>query len=484
MNYAVWADVFNTHTMPPFSRVVRGVGMSRMSSVTEESAAAMEPNTPQPPWPNAGYAWYVMVVLIIAYTFAIVDRSIISLLVQPIKADLGVTDAQIGLLQGLAFAICYTTFGLALGFVTDRTNRALLLALSIFVWSAATIACGFAKDFQWLFISRIFVGLGEAGVLPVAGSLIADYLPPARRAKAYGVFLLGGTGGTMFGSLIGGHAVALSDIVRSFSPAFVDTLHDWQIVFLIVGVPGLAVSALFALSVREPERREKTQAGGMTLAPLIAHLRINWVAYTTLLASCSLNVLCIYAQITWAATFILRVYKWTPEEVGNFLVLPSIVGATSAFTVGWMMARWIAKGRQDAPMIAALVHGFVSMIIGPLVYSAPSSNLMIPAYLLMATTSNWSTSAALMGVSHITPNQLRGQLTAFYTLLSGLISLSAGTYAVGVLSDNVYTGPTGLRWSLVTVYILAGGLSVLLVTLGRPAYRAAAQRALAWSESR
>src|SRR5690349_766393 len=157
-----------------------------MSTVNEESAAAMQANAPQIPWPRAGYAWYVMIMLIIAYTFAIVDRSIISLLVQPIKADLGVTDAQIGLLQGLAFAICYTTFGLVLGFVTDRTDRRLLLALSIFVWSAATVACGFATSFQWLFISRIFVGLGEACVLPVAGSLIADYMPPKTRAKAYG----------------------------------------------------------------------------------------------------------------------------------------------------------------------------------------------------------------------------------------------------------------------------------------------------------
>ena len=455
-----------------------------MSTVNEESAAAQQANAPQVPWPRAGYAWYVMVMLIIAYTFAIVDRSIISLLVQPIKADLGVTDAQIGLLQGLAFAICYTTFGLVLGFVTDRTDRRMLLALGIFVWSAATIACGFAQDFQWLFISRIFVGLGEACVLPCAGSLIADYLPPANRAKAYGIFLLGGTAGTLLGNLIGGNAVALSEIVRSFTPVFVDVLHNWQIVFLIVGVPGVAVSIAFALTVREPVRREKSQVGGLSLKPLFAHVRLNWAAYATLLGSCSLNVLCIYAQISWAPTFIIRVYEWTPEEVGFFLIFPSIVGASSSFTVGWLMAHWINKGRGDAPMIAAICHGTICMVVGPLVYSAPSAYLMIPAYLLMATTSNWSTSAALMGVSHITPNELRGQLTAVYTLLSGLISLSAGAYIVGVLSDRVYNTPTGLRWSLVTVYIVSGGLSVLLVTLGRPAYRAAAQRALAWSESR
>jgi len=424
----------------------------------------------------------VIAILVVAYTFAICDRSIIGLLVQPMKADLGVTDAQMGLLQGLAFAICYTTFGLVLGFVTDRTDRRLLLALSIFVWSAATIAGGFTKSFEMLFVTRVFVGLGEAGVLPIAGSLIADYLPPKSRAKAFGMLLLGGTFGTALGFQVGGYAVSLAAMVRDVAPPFIAVLHDWQIAFLVVGVPGVVVAAAFALTVREPVRREKAKIDNKSLKPLVDHIGKNKLAYAALLCSAALNVLCIYAQITWGPTFFVRAYGWAPEQTANFLAISSIIGATSAPSVGWLMSWLLGKGRSDAPLIVALIHAACLIVLGPLGYLSPVIWLTAPFYLLMSFTSNWSTSAALMGVSQVTPNEMRGQLTAFYTLLSGLISLSLGAYAVGMLSDTVFTQANGIRYSMALVYLIAGGLSLSLIVIGRSAFRASVQRAQAWAE--
>ena len=451
-----------------------------VSTVAEESAAAAAP-APRP-WPKPAYAWYVMAVLIVAYSFAILDRSIIGLIVAPMKADLHLTDSQIGLLQGLAFAICYTTFGLIVGVITDRTDRRALLAGGIFIWSVGTIVCGFADSFMMLFISRVFVGLGEACALPVASSLIADFMPPKSRAKAYGLFLLGGTFGTALGYQVGGRANGIADVVRTFSPPFIDALANWQISFLVAGVPGILVTMILFFTVREPERRESSNIKDLSLLPMWKHVKLNWVPYGTLLTSTCLNVLCIYAQINWAPTFFIRVHGWTPEETSNFLLLSSLIGATSAFSVGWMMAWLIGKGRADAPMIACMIHGASSIFLGATAYLVPNLTLVMVFYLSLSFTSNWSTSAALMGVSQITPNELRGKLVAVYTLLSGLISLSAGAYFVGLLNDKVFPEATGIKYSLGVVYVVSGGLSCLLIFLGRPAFRASVQRALAWTE--
>ncbi len=434
------------------------------------------------PWPSPAYAWYVMTVMVIAYAFAIVDRSIISLLVQPIKADLGVTDTQIGLLQGLAFAICYSTIGLVMGVITDRTDRRSLLAGGILVWSVATAACGLADNFTELFIARVFVGLGEACVMPVSGSLIADYLPPKARAKAYGILLLGGTIGTAAGAILGGNAVAIADTARLLGPEWIDGLRNWQIVFLAVGLPGALVALIFQLTVREPVRRETIGQTAWSLKPLLTHAKLNWFAYLAIMLSAILNVMCIYAQIAWVPTFAMRVYQWTPEDAGWFMGSTAIVGATSSITVGWFMSWLIAKGRDDAPLLAIALHGASCMVFGALACLSPTGSLMIVFMLFKAITSNWSSAALLMGLSQITPNEQRGQIVAIYTLVNGLISLSAGAYFIGLLSDHVFTEPTGIRYSLTVIFVVAGGLATLLVLAGRPAFRAAADRAKVWAE--
>lgn len=433
-------------------------------------------------WPSPVYAWYVMGVMVIAYAFAILDRSIISLLVQPIKQQMGVTDAQIGLLQGLAFAICYSTFGLVMGVITDRTDRRTLLAAGIFLWSVATAACGLAENFTQLFIARVFVELGEAAVMPVSGSLIADYLPPKQRAKAYGILLLGGTLGTTAGNVLGGNATAIAEMTRAIAPASIDALANWQLVFIAVGLPGAVVAAIFQLTVREPARREVSKQEKWSLKPVVEQVRLNAFAYTAIMVSAILNVACIYAQISWVPTFVMRVYQWTPEDVGWFLGAAGIVGATSSITVGWFMSWLIAKGRDDAPLIAIALHGITCMVFGTIACLSPVASVMVVAMFCKAICSNWSTSALLMGLSQITPNEQRGQLVAFYTLINGLIALSAGAYIIGLLTDTVFTEPTGIRYSLTIVFACGGAGAALLVWAGRPAFRAAAERAKAWAE--
>jgi predicted MFS family arabinose efflux permease len=435
-------------------------------------------------WPKPSYAWYVVAMLVLAYSFAILDRAVIGLLVEPIKADFGVTDAEIGLLQGLAFALCYTTFGLVLGMITDRANRQLILVTGITVWSISTILCGLAPDFKWLFVARVGVGLGEACILPVAGSLISDYFSPVQRPKAYGIFLLGGTFGTVAGYVLGTIAIITADWVRGVFPSLLDGVHNWQVTFFLAGAPGIIVAALVWLTVREPERREKGNATDASqFAPLFKHLRTHARAYFALLAGTVLNVTGIYAQIAWGATLVIRVHGWKAADVGTAFALIAVVGAASSVIVGWVITAFVKRGHTDAPLLAALMHSASLMIFGPLACLAPSPLWGLGPYIAFNVFANWSSASALMGLSQITPNEMRGQATALYTLLTGLVSLTVGSYSVGFLTDHVFTGPTGIAPGLAVVFGAVGLLGVIVLAWGRPAFRAAVAGAEAWQKS-
>lgn len=419
--------------------------------------------------------------LVLAYSFAILDRAVIGLLVQPIKADFGVTDAQIGLLQGLAFALCYTTFGLVLGAVTDRANRQLILVLGITVWSISTVLCGFAPTFNWLFVARVGVGLGEACILPVAGSLISDYFSPLQRPKAYGIFLLGGTFGTVAGYVLGTIAIITADATRAAFPGLLDGLHNWQVTFFLAGAPGLIVAVLVLMTVREPVRREKiANPDASSFRQFLKHLRANAWAYGALLGGTVLNVTGIYAQIAWGATLVIRVHGWEAAAVGTAFALIAPVGAISSVMVGWFIAALAKRGHSDAPMLAALMHAVSLMIFGPLACLAPTPLWGLWPYIVFNIFANWSSASALMALSQITPNELRGQATALYTLLTGLVSLTVGSYAVGFLTDHVFTDVNGIAPGLATVFGVVGLLAVLILMAGRTAFRAAVTRAQAW----
>ena len=446
-----------------------------MSSIDPPAAAL--------PWPRPAYAWYVVAMLVIALSFAIVDRTIISLLVDPIKKDLHISDSQIGLLQGLAFAICYTTFGLLLGFVTDRSNRRAVLTLGISFWSLSTIACGLASSFGTLFAARVGVGLGEAAIMPVAASMIADYFPAKKRGQAFGIFLLGGSIGIGIGNLMGGITIQLADGLRGIAPVLLGDLHNWQITFLAVGFPGLLVAAAFFITVREPVRREKIDArGGYSLGPLWRHMRANGGAYTTVMGGAVLVVTSISANSAWLATVFIRVHGWSPLQVGASLASMTLIGMTSAVTVGWALLAFAKRGRDDGPVWAIAAQSMAQMIFGPMVCLAPTPTLALVAYGIMLLVTNWASSASMTGLSQITPNELRGQVVAVYTLLTGVVSLTIGTLAVGFLSDHAFPDKTGIGPSLATVIFICGSSGTVLLLIGRNTFRAAAQRALVWQE--
>lgn len=432
-----------------------------------------------PAWPSRGYAWYVVLILVLALALAILDRTIISLIVEPLRADLRISDMQVGLLQGLAFAICYASFGLLLGWATDRTRRCTLLAGGIFVWSLSTMACGLANSFAALFAARVGVGLGEAAIMPVAASLIADYFPASRRATAFGVFHLGGSLAIGAGNFLGGTVVELAGAIRSWAPLLLGAMHDWQIIFLAVGAPGVLLALWFYLTVREPVRREQVRDGGSGRA-LAAHLKAHARANALLIGGAVLTYTTFAATSAWLASVFIRVHGWTPFEVGATMAMLSPLGMSSSLTVGWVISALERRGRSDAPLLTAAAQALVQAGFGTMLCLTPSPQVALVGYGAMLLVANWTAASALTALSQITPNELRGQMVALYGFLTGIISLTIGSWAVGYLSDRVFAGTGGIGPSLATVLFGFGVPGAVLLLAGRPAYRAAIRHAGFW----
>lgn len=445
----------------------------------DPSLETIIPESDHGPWPRPAYAWYVVVVLLIAYAFAILDRTAIGLLVDSIKSDLKITDSQIGLLQGLAFAICYTTFGLPVGFAIDRWRRVPMLGIGIAVWSAATVACGMARSFTGLFLARVGVGIGEAAVTPGSGSLVADYFPPEKRGRAYGVWMTGASLGTGLASAFAALAITVADRLHANGVAWAAPLKTWQITFFLIGAPGILIALLFMLTVREPARRgARVAATGKSLKPLLKTLRASRGAYVALMGGAVLNVTCIYASIGWMPALFMRVHHWKPAKVGSvFAAIGLPIGITGALLVGWTMSWLTSRGRKDAPILMAMGHSATTLFLGTAAVLAPRPEITLTLNAMTAITSNWSYAAAMTGLSQITPNELRGQISALYTLFTGLISMTLGSFLVGYLNDTAFHGPTGVQPSLATVYVGCTTLALIVMLFGRKSYQAAEQRA-------
>lgn len=422
------------------------------------------------------------VLLLVAYAFAIVDRIIIGLLVDDIKTDLGVTDTQIGILQGFAFAILYTLAAIPVGVLVDRWNRVKLLSIGIGVWSVMTIVSGFARSFGGLFVSRIGVGLGEATVTPASSSLISDYFPPQKRQQAYGVFLVGGAIGAGMAYLLGGFAIAIGGPLQELFPTLLGGFSSWHITFILVGLPGLLIAPLLLFTVREPVRRERaTAARKFSFDAILQQYRRHPIAYAAMYVGAILNIAIVYAQLGWVPTAFMRLYDWTPTQIAAVLSMVSVpCSVISALSAGWFLSWFLKRGRTDGPILVAAMQGGVWAIFGTLKFMMPTGELAMFFHAMTALTGSMGVAAALAGISQITPNELRGQFTAIYALLTGLVSVTAGSFIVGFLSDNLFPGSRGVGMSLSSVYFAFGVLAFAVLFIGRRDFQAATVHARQW----
>jgi MFS family permease len=433
----------------------------------------------QQSYPNPAYAWYALGIVCFAYVFAFIDRILVGLLTPAIQADLGLTDSEAGIIQGLAFALFYTLFGIPLGLLADRINRKWLLAAGATIWSLMTAACGLSRGFWQLFGARVGVGVGEATLNPCAASLIGDYFKPETRPKAFGVFTMSTAFGTGLTYLTGGYVIYLVTQYESISLPLLGELRPWQAAFMIIGLAGLIPAVLMAFTVREPARRDlaKGAKAGASLADTLAFLKKNKLTLFCHNLGVALVIMAVYGWVNWMPTFFVRIHDWSPAKFSFYYgIFGGLCGIISALSSGFVTAWFKKRGYVDGTMRTVL-WGSVGLTLGagvaPLM---PTPELALGLFALTGIFSNWPTAQALMALNEMTPNQLRGLLTSIYIFVVGLLSAGFGPFAMGWVTDNVFADKQAVHYSMALVTLVTGALGSVLITFGLKSYRASLSR--------
>jgi len=439
------------------------------------------------PYPSTGYAWYVVVILTLAYMFSFLDRQILSLLVEPIKADLQISDTQMSLLQGLAFGIFYTLLGVPIGRLADRRSRRGIIATGITIWCCMTAACGLARNFGQLFLARIGVGVGEAALNPSAFSLISDYFPREKRARPMSFYNMGVALGAGVAMLLGGQVIAWAFATPPPTLPLVGTLYPWQLVFLLVGLPGL-VLALLMVTVREPARQ-----GGIALdgADAAAELPLKTVAgflwqrratYGTLFIGMSVVTIIGYGYFSWIPTMFIRTWGWTIGDIAfAYGAVILVCGPLGVNIGGWLADRWYNRGRRAAHMEVTLLGACLlvpASVAVPLMPSAEWAVVMLVPASIGGALPTATAGAALM---MIVPNQLRAQTTAIYYFVINVIGLTLGPSCIALVTDYVFADDAALRYSVAIVSGVAGCASLCFLWLNIRHYRGSVIEADSWN---
>ncbi|MEP1385402.1 MAG: MFS transporter, partial [Paraglaciecola sp.] len=293
------------------------------------------------------YAVYLIFILLLAYTFSFIDRQILSLLVEPMKRDLDISDTQMSLLQGLSFALFYTFMGLPLGRLADSKSRRGIIAWSIFIWSLMTAACGLAKSYGALFFARMGVGVGEAGLSPAAYSLIADSVQKKHLAKAISVYTMGIYLGGGLALIVGGMVIQWASEFSSIILPIIGDVYPWQAVFLAVGLPGLLLVPLL-YTLKEPARPQ-VQQQAVPVADVISFFKHNKKTVLLHNFGAALASVAGYGALAWVPSYLIRVHGMNGGEVGlAFGLIVLFCGAGGVIVGGILADKRFKAGQTDA----------------------------------------------------------------------------------------------------------------------------------------
>jgi len=422
-------------------------------------------------YPAPLYAWYVVVVLFLAYVVSFLDRQILSLLIEPIKRDLQVSDTMISLLHGFAFAIFYTAFGIPIGRLADSRSRKVIVIAGVTLWSLMTSACGFAKNVGMLFAARIGVAVGEAVLSPCAYSMISDYFPRGKRGLAISIFSLGILAGAGTAFIFGGLVASWATDAVAASDGLLARFRPWQLTFILCGLPGLVVAALM-FTVREPERRELFGAGGaVPLARVFEFLRGYRVVYSTLIIGVAFVAMANYAYFTWLPAYFIRVYAYTPRQIGlTFGTLLIGIGAPALFLSGWLADFWFRRGFAGAHLAVATIASGLAIVPAALLWFAATPEQATACIALLVVFLAAHTGLVPAALQLITPNELRGQVTAGYQFLLNLIALGCGPTIVALLTDRWFQDPLAVGKSMAITLCFALTTGVVLFLLAMRPY--------------
>jgi len=384
-------------------------------------AASQEP--PAPAYTSA-YLRYALGLLCLVYTVNYLDRQILAILLQSIKKELRLTDAQLGLLSGTAFGLFYATLGIPIARLADRYSRRVVMAVCLALWSLMTSLCGTAGSFALLLACRIGVGVGEAGGSPPAHSMISDYFPPERRATALAVFALGVPLGMLIGYSVGG---------------WIDEVVGWRHAFFAAGAPGLVLSLVVALTLREPARGHSegltpTEAAAPRTAEVLHFLR-RARSFRHVALGAALNGFAAYSVVTWMPAFLIRSHGMGTAEAGAWLAfLIGVVGAAGNYLGGVLGDRWArtdVRSRVWLPGIA-IASGFPLFFI---TYTTSERWIALLAFALAMFLGMACQAPLFAAAQFLAPPRMRATAAAVLLFAVNIVGLGAGPAVTGALSD-------------------------------------------------
>ena len=435
--------------------------MSEENSPKPEEQPAAPPEIVNP-YASKKTRNYALGLLTVVYSFNFIDRQLLSILQESIKVDLSLSDSQLGLLTGFAFALFYVTAGIPIARIADRSNRRNIVAIAIGLWSFMTAISGFVQNYGQLLAARVGVGVGEAGGSPPSHSIVSDIFPPERRASALAFYSTGVNLGILFGFLFGG---------------WLNEFFGWRIAFLVVGVPGILIAALVRYTLKEPIRglmEKKIVSDVQPPFMEVVHLLWSRKSFRHMALGAGLNALAAYVTINWLASFFIRTHGMSTGELGTWLALSTgLLGAIGVFG-GGVVADKLAPSDKRWYVWLPSVIGFVStpFMIG--VYLVPNQYVALFLSFIPGLLFNVYLGTSIATAHGLVGLRMRATASAILFLILNIIGLGLGPWLVGVTSD--YLAPTlgvdSLRYALVSITPIAMVWSAIHFYLASKSLRA------------
>lgn len=408
--------------------------------------------------PRARY--YALLLLTVVYAFNFIDRQLLAILQESIKADLDLSDSQLGLLAGFAFAIFYVSAGIPIARWADQSNRRNIVAGSVFLWSLMTAISGFTQNYIQLLLARVGVGVGEAGGSPPSHSIISDIFPPEKRASAMGFYSTGVNIGILFGFLLGG---------------WLNEFFGWRVAFMVVGAPGILLAIVVRCTLAEPIRglmENKSAEGkppsfGIVLTTLWSRRSFRHMAFAA-----ALNAFCGYSTASWTASFMIRSHDMSTGELGTWLALISGAGGAIGVFCGGLMADKLAPRDKRWYMWVPALAGLISIPFIVSVYLASSAYWALSLSIIPGLLHNVYLGSTIATTHNLVGLRMRALSSAILFLILNLIGMGLGPLVIGLVSDYLeptfglhslrqamlYLLPVIMAWSTLHFFLAAGTL--------------------------
>ncbi|MFZ1992363.1 MAG: MFS transporter [Alphaproteobacteria bacterium] len=451
----------------------------------EYLAASKEPAGSDSAWPKPRVAWYSVFILIISATFAMLDNNIVTYLTSYIKHDLKLTDIDLGWLLGGSFGLFYTLVGVPLAYFIDRRPRKWILTAGITTWSIGTVLCGGAQNFIQLFIARFLVGAGEAVNGPTSYSILSDLFPRARLPRAIATMQLGSILGPALALFISAFLIkAFADLPNMAVPWGI--IRGWQLIFVMVGAPGVLVGLLMIFTLQEPKRRVLPQqlAQGMPeksglfsdYAIAFKYLFKNWSVYGPLFLGLAVSSLQA-GNLQWMPLFYLRTFGWKPADVALLNSGVSLFGVTLFLYIAVLMMNHYEKtGKHTGPYRVLIISRIIALpvsLIAPLVDNAWLSWAL---FSFSAVTVGMAGPSQNVAMQSITPSQLRGKLTALYLLIFSVVGVSIGPMVTALITDLVLRDESQIKWAIFLSTAVFAPISLIIFLFGVKPYAKEVER--------